>query len=140
MTGRGNGLTAEERQALMRVRAQAQLIARLNEQLRRETGDGLCAMRLDGLPRGRGGVPQGLDARIERRDAMRRIAARESALLRRMEKEARRAMDGMRPEMYAFCALYYIGGLSIAQTAEAIDRSERQCVRYKREIEQEETA
>ena len=45
-------------------------------------------------------------------------------------------MDDMRPELYAFCALYYLAGLSLAETAEAVDRSERQCARYKREIEQ----
>ena len=44
----------------------------------------------------------------------------------------------MRPELYAFCVLYYIGGLDLSEVAAAVDRSERQCMRYRREIEQEE--
>ena len=121
--------------ALKRVRAQAELVRKLGEQMKREAPGALPSLRIDGMPRGRGGVPGGLDARVARRDAMQRILMRESALLRRYEREAREVMDAMRPEQYAFCALYYIEGLSIMDTARAIDRSERQCMRYKREIE-----
>ena len=63
---------------------------------------------------------------------------REEARLRRMEKAAREWMGTMRPELYAFCALYYIAGMSLADVSAAIDRSERQCIRYRREIEQAE--
>ena len=132
----GRAMTRSERMA--RARAQALLVRRLREQLRETTADGLHSMRLDGMPQGRGGVARGLDVRMEKREAIERILNRESALLRRYEAEAREEMDGMRPEHYAFCALYFIAGLSLAETAEAIDRSERQCMRYKREIEQEE--
>ena len=107
---------------MARVRAQAMLVRRLGEQLREASGDGLRSMRLD--------------VRLEKREAMERILNRESALLRRYEQEARAEMDRMRPEHYAFCALYFLAGLSLTETAEAIDRSERQCMRYKREIEQ----
>ena len=124
--------------ALRRVRAQAELVRKLGEQLKREAPGALPSLRLDGMPRAHGGVASGLDARLARRDAMQRILARESALLRRYEREARSVMDRMRPEQYAFCALYYIEGLSIVDTARAIDRSERQCMRYKREIERTE--
>ena len=124
-----------EIRTLRRVRAQAELVRKLGEQLKRETPGALPSLRLDGMPRGHGGIPGGLDVRLARRDAMQRILARESALLRRYEREAREVMDRMRPEQYAFCALYYIEGLSIMDTARAIDRSERQCMRYKREIE-----
>lgn len=123
---------------MARVRAQAMLVRRLGEQLREAPDDGLRSMRLDGMPRAQGGAPRGLDVRLEKREAMERILDRESALLRRYEQEARAEMDRMRPEHYAFCALYFLAGLSLAETAEAIDRSERQCMRYKREIEQEE--
>ncbi len=121
--------------ALRRARAQAQLVRTLAERLRREAPGALPSLQLDGMPRGRGGAPCGLDARVARRDALERILTRESALLRECEREARAAMDRMRPEHYGFCALYYIEGLSIEETARAIDRSERQCLRYKREIE-----
>lgn len=123
-----------EIRALRRVRAQAELVRKLGEQLKREAPGALPCLRLDGMPHGHGNAG-GLDARLIRRDAMQRVLARESALLRRYEKAARSVMDRMRPEQYAFCALYYIEGLSIADAAKAIDRSERQCMRYKREIE-----
>ena len=121
---------------MARVRAQAMLVRRLGEQLREASGDGLRSMRLDGMPRAQSTAARGLDVRLEKREAMERILNRESARLRRYEPEARAEMDRMRPEHYAFCALYFLAGLSLTETAEAIDRSERQCMRYKREIEQ----
>ena len=121
---------------MARVRAQAKLVARLAEQMKEMAADGLRSPRLDGQPRGTGYALRGLDIRMEKREAMRRLMEREGSILREYEKEARREMDDMRPELYAFCALYYLAGLSLAETAEAVDRSERQCARYKREIEQ----
>ena len=121
---------------MKRVRAQARLVTRLSGQMREMAADGLRSPRLDGMPRGAGYAPGGLDIRMERREAMMRMLEKESGLLREYEMAARREMDEMRPELYAFCALYYLAGLSLAETAEAIDRSERQCARYKREIEQ----
>ena len=111
---------------------------RLSEQLRRESLDGLHSLTLDGMPRARGGIARGLDTQLAKREALQRMAARESALMREYEKEARGAMDRMGPEDYAFCALYYLAALSISEVAEALDRSERQCLRYKRRIEGEE--
>ena len=52
-----------------------------------------------------------------------------------MRKGGPRRDGSHAPGDYGFCALYYIEGLSIEETARAIDRSERQCLRYKREIE-----
>ena len=121
--------------ALRRVRAQRMLVGRLGERIRRETGDGVHSPRLDGAPGGHG-VASGLEARLIKREALEGLAARESALLREYEREARTFMDAMCPEDYAFCALYYLAGLSLAETAEALERSERQCLRYKRRIEE----
>lgn len=127
--------------ALIHMRRQVMVVRRLSEQLRHEAPGALPSLRLDGMPRGSGGVPGGLDVRLAKRDAIERLLQHESAELRRMETEARRAMDGMGPELYAFCALYYIAGLSLEDTSEAMDRCLRQCQRYKREIESgEETA
>ena len=52
-----------------------------------------------------------------------------------LELEARKVMEDMAPELYAFCVFYYIGGVSLKETSRAIDRSERQCLRYKMRIE-----
>lgn len=131
-------ITEAGRKALIRARTQTLLVRRLSEQIRRESPDGLHSLALDGMPRARGGIARGLDTQLAKREALQRMAARESALMREYEKEARGAMDRMGPEDYAFCALYYLAALSIGEVAEALDRSERQCLRYKRRIEGEE--
>ena len=121
------------KEILGRVRTQTLLVRALSERLKEISGDGLRSLRLDGAPRGSG--HRGLDVRMEKMDAMERMLRRESELLRSYEGEARREMNGMKPEHYAFCAMYYIGGFTLEETAEAMDRSARQCARYKREIE-----
>ena len=120
---------------LCRVRAQVMLVRRLSGQIRETSADGIRSLRLDGAPRKSSGVYHGLDMRLEKKEAIERMLRRESEILRAYESEARKEMDGMKPEHYAFCAMYYIGGFSLEETAEAIDRSIRQCARYKREIE-----
>ena len=128
------GLTAGD--ALRRTRAQRLLVRRLGEKIRRETMDGVHSPRLDGLPGGGNAATAGLEARLIKREALERLTARESDLLRSYERAARTFMDTMGPEDYAFCALYYLAALSISEVAEALERSERQCLRYKRRIEE----
>lgn len=55
----------------------------------------------------------------------------------KLEAKARSMMNDMKPEMYAFCVMYYISGMSLVVTAETLGRSVRQCARYKRRIENE---
>jgi len=131
MEGRG----MSRKSILERVRTQVLLVRRLNGRMREISPDGVRSLRLDGAPRATGGIYRGLDIRLEKKEALERMIRRESELLRVYESEARREMDGMKPEHYAFCAMYYIGGFSLEETAEAIDRSSRQCARYKRELE-----
>jgi len=133
--GGAGGREMSRKDILHRVRSQVLLVRRLNSQMKEYAIDGLRSLRVDGMPRATGGVYRGLDVQVEKRDAMERMLRRESRRLHTYEKEARKQMDGMRPEHYAFCAMYYIGGFSMEETAEAIDRSLRQCARYKREIE-----
>lgn len=120
---------------LGRMRMQVMLVRRLNGQLREISADGVRSLRLDGAPKGMTGIYRGLDIRLEKKEALERMLRKESRLLKAYEKEARGEMDRMKPEHYAFCAMYYIAGLSMEETAEALDRSLRQCARYKREIE-----
>ena len=133
--GKEEGMTTAG-DALRRVRAQRMLVGRLGERIRRETEDGVCSPRLDGMPGAGKGLDGGLETRLIKREALERLAARESELLREYERAARSFMDRMNPEDYAFCALYYLAGLSLGETAEALERSERQCMRYKRRIEE----
>lgn len=120
---------------MRRTRSQAVLVRRLSEQMKEEGRGRIASPGLDGTPRGRGGLPRGLDTQVAKREAMLSMLMQERARLKEYEAEARREMESMRPELYAFCALYYLAGLTLAETGEAIDRSERQCERYRREIE-----
>ena len=139
MRGMHEGKTGGERMSrkdiLGRVRMQVMLVRRLSGQIREYSADGLRSLRLDGAPGRTGGVYRGLDVKIEKKEALERMLRKESQLLRAYEKEARKEMDAMKPEHYAFCAMYYMAGFSMEETAEAMERSLRQCARYKREIE-----
>lgn len=128
------GRKMTRRETMTRVRGQVLLLRRLNEQLKELSPDGVRSLRLGGTPGGRGGVPRGLDVQMERREALERMIRRESALLREYEAAARKEMDGMKPGEYAFCLMYYIGAYSIEETSRAIDRSVRQCERYRSAI------
>lgn len=133
--GEAGGRSMSRKDIFGRVRAQVMLIRRLSGQIRELSMDGIRSLRLDGVPGRAGGTCRGLDTRLEKKEALERMLRRESEILREYDADARREMDGMKPEHYAFCAMYYLGGFSLEETAEAIDRSLRQCARYKREIE-----
>lgn len=122
---------------MRRVRAQAQLVQRLNGRMKEYTVDGIRSPSMDAMPRRGGCTQSGIMLRYEKREAMREMIAKESERLREYEQAARAEMDRMRPELYAFCALYYLAALSLEETAEAIDRCKRQCERYRAEIERD---
>lgn len=126
-------VTEMMRDQLLEMRSQAIVAARMRERAEEGTCE-LRSLKLDGMPKGPSRTG-GLDARMIRQEETQRMLRREEARLRRMEKKARETMARMRPELYAFCAMYYIGGMSLQETAEAIDRSVRQCMRYRKEIE-----
>lgn len=128
-------MNEKERDLLNQVRAQAILVAKLRERLAEETHTGLRAIHMDGMPRS-GAQAAGLDAALIRQEEMARIVRVEQSHLSRLERKARPVLAHMKPELYAFCSLYYLRGVSLADTAFAIDRSERQCMRYKQDIEQ----
>ena len=132
---RTGGKCMSRKEILGRVRLQVHLVRTLSEQVKALSGDGIRSLRLDGAPRAAGGLGRGLDVRIEKKDALERMLRTESRLLRAYEKEARQEMDEMKPEHYAFCAMYYIAGLSLEEAAAVMKKSIRQCTRYKHEIE-----
>lgn len=127
----------KEKKALLRVRAQVRIVRELGERLKALDPEAAHGAPMDGMPRARGGLPGGLDTLIARRDSLKRIIERESELMRRYDDEARKSLDQMRPDLYTFCVLYYLGGLDIDEVAQALERSERQCMRYRKEIETE---
>jgi len=125
----GRGMT--RREIMARVRAQALLVKQLAGQMEELSPDGIRCLRIGGAPGGGNAAARGLDVRLERRDAMQRMLERESARLRAYEAAARREMESMKPAEYAFCLMYYIEARSIKETSAAIERSVRQCERYR---------
>ena len=137
-------MTQKDKQALLRVRSQARLIG---GSAPKYTGKNVInplaaigAAAFDGMPRGKGGLPRGLEMKVMLRETLEESLKREEKRLRDYEKEAREAMIGMKSGAYAFCLYYYICGMNLEDTARITDRCERQIRRYKREIEKEEKA
>ena len=128
-------MTEKDRQALLRVRSQARLVRELKERLEDARAAVVQGVRLDGMPRGKGGVPHGLEMKLMLKESLEKSLEREEKRLRDYEKEARDAMIGMKSGAYAFCLYYYICGMNMEDTARITDRCERQVRRYKREIE-----
>ena len=132
-------MTEKNRQALLRVRSQARLVRELRERLEDAKAATIQGVRLDGMPRGKGGMPSGLEMKMMLKESLEKSLEREEKRLREYEKEARDAMIGMKSGAYAFCLYYYICGMNLEDTARMADRCERQVRRYKREIEKRET-
>ena len=128
-------MTEKDRQALLRVRSQARLVRELKERLEDARAAVVQGVQLDGMPRGKGGVPHGLEMKLMLKESLEKSLEREEKRLRDYEKEARDAMIGMKSGAYAFCLYYYICGMNMEDTARITDRCERQVRRYKREIE-----
>ena len=128
-------MTEKDRQALLRERSQARLVRDLKERLEDARAAVVQGVQLDGMPRGKGGVPHGLEMKLMLKESLEKSLEREEKRLRDYEKEARDAMIGMKSGAYAFCLYYYICGMNMEDTARITDRCERQVRRYKREIE-----
>ena len=125
----------ERKEALNRVRRQVMLVRRLTEQMRELSPDGMHSLQLTGMPRASGGTARGLEMQLYKKEAMERMLRRETEVLRSYERAARETMDGMRPELYSFCVMYYINGFTLEETGRTLDRCKRQCARYRQEIE-----
>ena len=117
-------MTQKDKQALLRVRSQARLVRELRERLE-DTKAAIGAAALDGMPRGKGGLPRGLEMKVMLRETLEESLRREEKRLRDYEKEAREAMIGMKSGAYAFCLYYYICGMNLEDTARITDRCER---------------
>ena len=128
-------MTEKDRQALLRVRSQARLVKELGERLEDARAAAIQSVRVDGMPKGKGGMPRGLGMKVILKETLEKSLEREEKRLREYEKEAREAMVGMKSGAYAFCLYYYICGMNLEDTARMADRCERQIRRYKREIE-----
>ena len=128
-------MTEKDRQALLRVRSQARLVRELKERLEDARAAVVQGVQLDGMPRGKGGVPHGLEMKLMLKESLEKSLEREEKRLHEYEKEAREAMIGMKSGAYAFCLYYYICGMNLEDVTRMTDRCERQIRRYKREIE-----
>lgn len=99
---------SERGRALSRVRCQVLLVRTLKDRLR------------------------DMDGGDENRTYIGDKLRRETRKMIECEAQARAHLDGLAPQLYAFAVMYFISGESMEKTAEAIDRSVRQCGRYKR--------
>ena len=124
-------MNEKERQALLRVRGQVRLVRELNEKLTDMQAATLSAVQLDGMPHGRGGLARGLEVKLMMKESLEKSLE----ILHELEDEARGIISGLKIGLYSFCMYYYIGGLSLEDTIRMTDRSRRQIMRYKREIE-----
>lgn len=127
-------LRAKDRDVLRIARSQAGVVRKLEEQLVRLRPAGPKGARLDGMPTG-SRSNAGLDARLIRIEGLESMLARAKEALESDRVRARRAMCGMSAELFAFCQLYYIEAMTLEETAEVMGRSERQCRRYRSEVE-----
>ena len=120
------------REIMTRVRSQVLLVKRLEEQMKELGIDGVRSMNYGGAGGGGGDArARGLDVRLEKKEALERMIAREKMRLEEYEAAARREMALMKPGEYAFCLMYYIGACTIRETSRLINRSVRQCERYR---------
>ena len=71
----------------------------------------------------------------ELRESMMAMYNREQRIYDTKLKEVQPFLDKMKPEFVSFCTMYYIHGFSIPECADMLDRSERQCARYKAKVE-----
>ena len=101
---------SERGRVLTRVRRQVLMVRALKDRLRGMDGAGADTAYIE--------------------DKLRR----ETRDLIACEAQARAHLDGLTPQLYAFAVMYFIAGESLEKTAEAIDRSARQCGRYKRAL------
>ena len=128
-------MTERDRQALLRVRSQARLVRELSERLEDAEAAAIPGRQMDDMPRGKGGMPRGLEMKLMLKESLEKSLEREEKRLHEYEKEAREAMIGMKSGAYAFCLYYYICGMNLEDVTRMTDRCERQIRRYKREIE-----
>lgn len=101
---------SERGRALSRVRSQVLLVRALKDRLRGTDGAGADTAYIA--------------------DKLRK----ETRVMIEYEAQARACLNGLKPTVYAFAVMYFIAGESLEKTAEAIDRSKRQCMRYKRAL------
>ena len=127
-------LTSTEKAALQAARNQRFILNRAQEDY--DTAVASCvavgAQKIDGMPHGNS-VPHGLETGYIAVERQKKTLERETALFEKYERRARAVMTKMEPALYGFCLFFYLQAKSTSETAAAINRSERQCQRYRRE-------
>ena len=73
------------KETMRRVRTQALLLRRLRARMKEYAADGIRSPGLDGMPRGRNFAQGGVMLLYEKREAMREVIEKESAVLREYE-------------------------------------------------------
>ena len=63
-------MTERDRQALLRVRSQARLVRELSERLEDAEAAAIPVRQMDGMPRGKGGMPRGLEMKLMLKESL----------------------------------------------------------------------
>ena len=63
-------MTERDRQALLRVRSQARLVRELSERLEDAEAAAIPGRQMDGMPRGKGGMPRGLEMKLMLKESL----------------------------------------------------------------------
>ena len=116
---------------LEKIREQRLEMDKLNDQLAR-ISVAYKSQNYDGMPKGCAG-----DAMASRIIAKEFIEHRRDMMvqdLKALEEEARRAIEKLPPNLYAFCVHYFIGACTVHETCRIIDRDETTFYRYKKDV------
>ena len=70
-------MTERDRQALLRVRSQARLVRELSERLEDAEAAAIPGRQMDGMPRGKGGMPRGLEMKLMLKESLEKSLERE---------------------------------------------------------------
>ena len=120
--------------ALLGVRRQAIVVRELEEKLAELQAANLSAAKMDGMPRAKSGV-WGLEKILIQKEGLENALEKEKRILQEMELDARRALLQFQGGSYSFGIYYYLYGMSVEESARLMNRSIRQVMRYKREVE-----
>ena len=80
-------MTERDRQALLRVRSQARLVRELSERLEDAEAAAIPGRQMDGMPRGKGGMPRGLEMKLMLKESLEKSLEREEKRLHEYEKD-----------------------------------------------------
>lgn len=130
-------ITAEEAEMLLNAREQINIVVKARKKCKEivSAHASIKSPRLDGLPRSED-IAYGLDGSTVHAEALLSCLEREESRLAYYQDEAYKIIVELSPVLHEFCMYYYISGMTMQKTADAMYRCKEQCFRYRKKIEQ----